>query len=119
MERWVQGCAAQMGRLFGLSGLLMTPFYLKIGLDIGCGFEKKKAFNDFFFLWLTLPIGVKKYLCIPIYMVKSTDLFKKSPSRKNRLDTGRGHRLQISVFSGLIIGWWLKFWAGHPYPTQI
>ena len=21
--------------------------------------------------------------------------------------------------SGLVIGWWLKLWAGHPYPTQI
>ena len=23
------------------------------------------------------------------------------------------------VFSGLVIGWWSKIWAGHPYPTQI
>ena len=35
MERWVQECAAQMGRIFGLSGLPVVPFCLKIGLDIG------------------------------------------------------------------------------------
>ena len=27
--------------------------------------------------------------------------------------------MQIFVFSGLVIGWWSKLWAGHPYPTQI
>ena len=26
VERWVQGCAAQIGCLFGLSGLPMVPF---------------------------------------------------------------------------------------------
>ena len=26
VERWVQGCAAQIGCLFSLSGLLMAPF---------------------------------------------------------------------------------------------
>ena len=34
VDRWVRGCAAQIGCLFGLSGLPMAPFYLKIGLDI-------------------------------------------------------------------------------------
>ena len=33
MERWVRGCAAQIGCFSDLSGLPMGPFYLKIGLD--------------------------------------------------------------------------------------
>ena len=75
MERWVQECAAQMGRIFGLSDLQMVPFYLKIGLDIGRVFAKCLIFDEFF-LWLTYRLS-KKYLCTPIHMVKSTDLFKK------------------------------------------
>ena len=47
MERWVQECAAQMGRIFGLSGLPMAPFYLKIGLDIGRVFAKCLIFDEF------------------------------------------------------------------------
>ena len=35
VERWVRGCAAQIGCLFGLSGLPVALFYLKIGLDTG------------------------------------------------------------------------------------
>ena len=56
MERWVRGCAAQIGCLFGLSGLPMAPFYLKIGLDIGC------VFANFSF---SLPIGCQKVLMHP------------------------------------------------------
>ena len=52
VERWVQECAAQMGRIFGLSGLPMAPFYLKIGLDIGRVFAKFLISMNFF-LWLT------------------------------------------------------------------
>ena len=51
MERWVRGRAAQMGYLFGLSGLSMTHFYhvyLKICLDIGRVFAKCLIFNEFF-----------------------------------------------------------------------
>ena len=47
VERWVRGSAAQIGCFFGLSGLPMAPFYLKIGLDIGCVFAKYTIFNDF------------------------------------------------------------------------
>ena len=47
VERWVRGSAAQIGFFFGLSGLPMAPFYLKIGLDIGCVFAKYTIFNDF------------------------------------------------------------------------
>ena len=59
MERWVRGCAAQIGCFFGLSGLPMAPFYLKIGLDIGCVFAKYIIFNEFS---LSLPIGCQKVL---------------------------------------------------------
>ena len=59
VERWVQECAAQKGRIFGLSGLPMAPFYLKIGLDIGRVFAKCLIFDEFF-LWLTYKLS--KYL---------------------------------------------------------
>ena len=52
VERWVQECTTQMGGIFGLSGLPMAPFYLKIGLDIGRVFAKCLIFDEFF-LWLT------------------------------------------------------------------
>ena len=26
--------------------------------------------------------------------------------------------MEICILSGLVIGWWSKFWAAHPYPTQ-
>ena len=52
VERWVQECAAQMGRNFGLSGLPMAPFYLKIGLDIGRVFAKCLIFDEFFMAYL-------------------------------------------------------------------
>ena len=48
VERWVQECAAQMGRIFGLSDLQMVPFYLIIGLDIGRVFAKCLIFDEFF-----------------------------------------------------------------------
>ena len=114
VERWAQECAAQMGRIYGLSGLPMVPFYLKIGLDIGRVFAKCLIFDEFFSSGL--PIGCQKYLCMPIHIVKSTDSFlKKGPSRNKWFR----QRLQIFVSSGLVIGWWLKLWAGLPYPTQI
>ena len=40
VERWVWGGVAWIGCLFGVPGLPMTPFYLKIGLDIDCILEK-------------------------------------------------------------------------------
>ena len=39
---------------------------------------------------------------------------KKGPSRNKWFR----HRSQICVFSGLVIGWWSKIRATHPYPTQ-
>ena len=82
MERWVQECAAQMGRIFGLSDLQMVPFYLKIGLDVGRVFAKcLMNFSS------GLLIGCQKVLCIPIHMVKSTALFKKRPFKKQMIQT--------------------------------
>ena len=57
MERWVQECAAQMGRIFGLSDLQMVLFYLKIGLDIGRDFAKCLISMNFS---SGLPIGCQK-----------------------------------------------------------
>ena len=48
MERWVRGCAAQMGCFFGLSGLPLAHCSLKIGLDIGHVFAKYIFYNEFF-----------------------------------------------------------------------
>ena len=62
VERWVglQECAAQMGRIFGLSDLQMVPFYLKIGLDIGRVFAKCLIFDEFF-LWLIYRLSKSTY----------------------------------------------------------
>ena len=48
VERWIWGCAAQIVCLFGLSGLPMAFFYLKIGLDIGRVFAKCLIFRWIF-----------------------------------------------------------------------
>ena len=113
MERWVRECAAQIGCL-STSQVTNDPFYLKIGLDIGRVFAKSLIFNVFF-LWFTYRLS-KRYLRIPIYMVKVGLLFglKKGPSRNKWFR----HRLQNCVFSDLVIGWWSKLLAAHPYPTQ-
>ena len=60
VERWVQECVAQIGCIFGLSGLPMAPFYLKIGLDIGRVFAKCLIFDEFF-LWLTYRLSKSTY----------------------------------------------------------
>ena len=62
MERWVRGCAAQIGCFFGRSGLPMALFYLKIGLDIGQVFAKCLTSMNFSF---GLPIGCQKVLMHP------------------------------------------------------
>ena len=58
MERWVRGCAAQIGCFFGRSGLTMAPFHLTTGLDIGRVFEKCIIFDEFF-LWFTYRVCQK------------------------------------------------------------
>ena len=48
VERWVRGCAAQIGA-FSISQVFQWPlFYLKIGLDIGRIFAKCIIFVEFF-----------------------------------------------------------------------
>ena len=77
MERWVQGCAVHIGRLFRplrFTNLPMTPLLFKIGLHIGRVFVKyfcKKLFDEFIF-WLNYRLSKST-------MVKSIGLFKKGP----------------------------------------
>ena len=92
VERWVRGCAAQIGCLFGLSGLPMAPFLFENWFRYRSRFCKMPNF-----LWI-FPLVylqvVKKDLFIPIYMVKSTDWFTNGPSRNKWF---RHRRLQICV----------------------
>ena len=44
VERWVRGCATQIGCFFGLSSLPMAPFLFE-NLDKGCVFAKYIIFN--------------------------------------------------------------------------
>ena len=59
VERWVWGCAAQIGCFFGLSVYQWPFFYFKIGLDIGHVLAKYIIFNEISF---SLPIGCQKVL---------------------------------------------------------
>ena len=79
MERWVQECAAQMGRIFGLSDLQMVPFYLKISLDIGRVFAKCLIFDEFF-LWLTYRLSKSTYAS-QFTWLEVLICLKKGPSR--------------------------------------
>ena len=60
VERWVRGCAAQIGCFFGLSGFAMPFFYLKIGLDIGRVFAKCIIFDEFV-LWFIYRLSKSTY----------------------------------------------------------
>ena len=60
LERWVRGCAAQIGHLFGLSGLPMAPFLFENCLDIGRVFAKCLIFDEFF-LWFTYRLSKSTY----------------------------------------------------------
>ena len=44
VERWVPGCAAQIGCFFGLSGFAMAPFLFENWFDIGRVFCKMHNF---------------------------------------------------------------------------
>ena len=63
-----------------------------------------------------LPIGCQKVLHAshPIYMVRSTDLFFKKKPLTNKWFR---YRLQICIFSSLVIGWWSKL--GPHIRTQL
>ena len=113
VKRSVQECTVQIG-LISASQVYQWPlFYLKIGLDIGLVFAKCLIFDEFS---SGLPIGCQKIPMHPnLHGKKYWFVLKKGPSRNKWFR----HRLQIFVFSGLVIGWWLKLWAGHPYPNQI
>ena len=68
-----RGCAAQIGCFFGLSGFAMAPFLFENWFWYRSRFCKMHNFRWIFPL-VYLQV-VKKYLCIPIYIVKSTDWF--------------------------------------------
>ena len=62
----------------------------------------------------SLPVGCQKYMHPNLYGKKYWLVWRKGLSRSKWFR----HRLQICVFSGLVIGWWLKLRAAHQYPTQ-
>ena len=76
MERWVCKYEAQIGCLFGLSGLLMAPFlYLKTELNIDCNFAKcLNSINVPFGIFIGCP-KITYASQFSIYMVKSTNWF--------------------------------------------
>ena len=75
VERWVRGCAAQIGCFFGLSFLPMAPFLFENWFRYRSRLCKMHNFRWFFSF--SLLIGCQKVLMHPNYMVKSTDWFKK------------------------------------------
>ena len=99
------------GYLFGLRFTNGPFFYLKIDLHIGRIFAKCLIFDDFFPL-VYLQV-VKKYLCIPIYMIKSTGWFKCT------LQETMVYAWVTNLCLLWFIGWWSKLPARHSYPTQI
>ena len=112
VERWVQECAAQMGRIFGLSGLPMAPFLFENWFRYRSRFCKMLNFRWIF--PLAYLIGCQK---VPIHPNSHGKKYwfdlKKGPSRNKWFR----QRLQIFVFSGLVIGWWLKL--GPDFRTQL
>ena len=99
------------GSLFGLSGSQMAFFLFENWFRNW--FAKCLIFYEFF-LWRTYRLSKSTYASRFTWQ-KVLICLKKGPSRNKWLR----HRLKIFVFSGLVIGWWLKLWAGHQYPIQI
>ena len=98
VERWVQGCAAQIQCLFGLSGLPMVPFLLGKWLRcIGCIFAKCLIF-DKFVVWFTYTLS--KSMHPNLHGKKVLSGLKRCPSR-NKWFRLR-HMLQICILSGLV-----------------
>ena len=108
MERWQGDVRPRQGTFLDSQVYQWSPFYLKIGLDIYM-MCFSKCFNFHFFFHLVYLQVVKKYSNTSSYMVKSTDWFlKKCTSRKQMVQL---YRLQIFIFSGLVIGLWSELWA--------
>ena len=63
MERWVRGCAAQIGCFFGLSGLPMAPFLFENWFRYRSHFLQNTKFSMNFSFGL--PIGCQKVLMCP------------------------------------------------------
>ena len=113
MERWVRGCVAQIGCFFCLSGFPMAPFLFENWFRYRSHFRKMHNFRWIF--PFSLPTGCQKVLMHPnLYGKKYWLVLKRVLQEAN----GLSYRLQICIFSGFVIGWWLKLRAAHPYPTQ-
>ena len=115
VERWI--CSAEVQPRwvpFSASQVyLWPPFYLKIGWHWGPILAKCLLFDRFFLSCGSLV--VKNYLCISVYMIKSTYWLKKSPFNKLVAYTGIANLLLLSVtFKGVV-----ELVAGHPYSAQI
>ena len=100
VERWVRGCVVQIGCFFGLSGLPMAPFLFE------SWFRYRSRFSKIYNFWWSFPLVylqvVKKYLRMPIYMVKSTDWFKKRAFQEtNGLDIRQ--KLAFSLVSYRVV----------------
>ena len=63
VERWVRGCAAQIGCFFGLSGFPMAPFLFENWFRYRSHFRKMHKFRWIF--PFSLPIGCQKVLMHP------------------------------------------------------
>ena len=79
VKRWVRGRAAQIRCLFWpYSGLSMTLFYLKIGLDMGRIFAKSSIFDECF---LKFTCRLSKIMHSNLHVKKEMIGLKKGPSK--------------------------------------
>ena len=60
VERWVRGCAAQIGCLFGLSGLPMATLLFENWFRYRSHFCKYLIYDEFF-LWFTYSLSKTTY----------------------------------------------------------
>ena len=80
VERWVRGCAAQIG-CFSASQVYQWPLFL---FETWFRYRSRlcKMHNFQWIFPLVYLLVVKKYLCVRIYMVKTAAWFKKGPFKK-------------------------------------
>ena len=60
VERWVRGCAAQIGCFFGLSGLPMAPFLFENWFRNRSRFCEIHDYTKYMSFYFSLPIGCQK-----------------------------------------------------------
>ena len=87
VERWVRGCAAQIGCFFGLSGFPMAPFLFENWFRYRSHFCKMHNFRWIF--PFSLPIGCQKVLMHPnLYGKKYWLVLKRVLQEANGLVIG-------------------------------